>query len=136
MSPVPADQGDPGLRASDADRERVAGLLGDALADGRLQAEEHHDRIDRLYATRTLGELTPLTGDLGAGKDVGRPRPAAPAQQAAAVAIVSSTEARPTGPVAGRLTAFSFLGDARLDLSHATPGEDGVDITAQASSAR
>ncbi|WP_242900962.1 DUF1707 SHOCT-like domain-containing protein [Actinomadura terrae] len=53
------------LRASDADRERVAAVLAEALADGRLTAEEHADRADRVYAARTLGDLTGLTGDLG-----------------------------------------------------------------------
>lgn len=52
------------LRASDADRERVAAVLGEALADGRLTMAEHADRTSRAYAARTLGELTGLTGDL------------------------------------------------------------------------
>ncbi|MEU8801459.1 DUF1707 domain-containing protein [Spirillospora sp. NPDC048819] len=52
------------LRASDADRERVVAVLGEALADGRLTMDEHGDRTSRAYAARTLGELTGLTGDL------------------------------------------------------------------------
>lgn len=52
------------LRASDADRERVAAVLGEALADGRLTMEEHSERTSRVYAARTLGELTGLTLDL------------------------------------------------------------------------
>jgi hypothetical protein len=52
------------LRASDADRERVAAVLGEALADGRLTMEEHSERTSRVFAARTLGELTGLTGDL------------------------------------------------------------------------
>ncbi|TDD85262.1 DUF1707 and DUF2154 domain-containing protein [Actinomadura darangshiensis] len=52
------------LRASDADRERVAAVLGEAVADGRLTMEEHSERTTRAYAARTLGELTGLTGDL------------------------------------------------------------------------
>ncbi|WP_083982496.1 DUF1707 SHOCT-like domain-containing protein [Actinomadura hibisca] len=52
------------LRASDADRERVADALGEALADGRLTMEEHSERASRAYEARTLGELTGLTGDL------------------------------------------------------------------------
>ncbi|NKZ06349.1 DUF1707 domain-containing protein [Actinomadura latina] len=52
------------LRASDADRERVAAVLGEAYADGRLTVEEHSERTSRAYAARTLGELTGLTGDL------------------------------------------------------------------------
>jgi hypothetical protein len=135
MSPMPGDdEGEVRLRASDADRERVAGLLGEALADGRLTADEHRERIDLLYATRTLNELAPLTADLGIGRrDVERQRSAVPVERVAPqVAILSSSMARPTGRVEGRMVAFAFLGDARIDLAHASFGKDGVEITAQA----
>lgn len=66
--PVPRDPGReprPGeLRAGNDDRERVAAVLGDALADGRLTHDEHEQRIDSLYRVRTLGELAALTADL------------------------------------------------------------------------
>ncbi|MFJ2028880.1 DUF1707 domain-containing protein [Streptosporangium sp. NPDC087985] len=52
------------LRAGNADRERVATVLGDALADGRLNHEEHEERVAALYHARTLGELAALTADL------------------------------------------------------------------------
>src|SRR5579875_3057437 len=52
------------LRAADADRERVAALLAEAAADGRLTADEHAERCGRAYAARTLGELAELTADL------------------------------------------------------------------------
>lgn len=52
------------LRASDADRERVAERLREALAEGRLTAEEHEERIDAVYRAKTLGELVPITDDL------------------------------------------------------------------------
>lgn len=122
------------LRASDADRERVAELLTEAVADGRLTADEHRERIDLLYATRTRGELASLTADLGTGpRDVERERSAVPVEQVAPqVAILSSCLARPTGRVEGRIAAVGFLGNARIDLSYATLGEDGVEITAQA----
>ncbi|MFF5206729.1 DUF1707 domain-containing protein [Streptosporangium sp. NPDC000396] len=52
------------LRAGDSDRERVAAVLNDALADGRLDHDEHEQRLGALYRARTLGELTALTADL------------------------------------------------------------------------
>ncbi len=52
------------MRASDADRERVVALLGDAHVDGRISLDEHAERIERAYAARTLGELTGVTADL------------------------------------------------------------------------
>ncbi|WP_307801703.1 DUF1707 domain-containing protein [Microbispora triticiradicis] len=56
---------DPGLmRASDADRERVVTVLTDAVIDGRLTPMEHEERVERVWAARTLGELAELTVDL------------------------------------------------------------------------
>lgn len=52
------------LRASDADRDRVVAMLGDALADGRLDHTEHDERVQAALAARTLGDLADLTGDL------------------------------------------------------------------------
>ena len=86
------------------------------------------------YATKTLNELAPLTADLGTGRgDVERQRAAVPAERVAPqVAILSSSMARPTGRVEGRMTALALLGNARIDLAHASLGADGVEITAQA----
>ncbi|GGQ53110.1 DUF1707 SHOCT-like domain-containing protein [Streptomyces althioticus] len=61
----------PDLRASDADRERVAEVLRDALAEGRLDMEEFQERLDATYQARTYGELAPITRDLpGSGTAV------------------------------------------------------------------
>lgn len=54
----------PDLRASDADRDRTAGLLAGAMAVGRLTSAEYAERLDAAYTARTLGELAPLTRDL------------------------------------------------------------------------
>ncbi len=53
-----------GLRASDADRDRAAGVINNALAEGRLTAEEHSDRLDAIYAAKTHADLQPLLADL------------------------------------------------------------------------
>ncbi|MBE1587643.1 DUF1707 domain-containing protein [Nonomuraea angiospora] len=52
------------LRASDADRERIAQVLQDAHADGRITLDELEERLGVLYSARTLGELAALTADL------------------------------------------------------------------------
>jgi hypothetical protein len=52
------------MRASDADREIVRAVLADAYADGRLTREEYDDRLNTLYASRTLGEVPSLVSDL------------------------------------------------------------------------
>ena len=53
-----------GLRASDKDRDLVQDLLGTAYAEGRLTRDELDERGDRTTASKTLGELPPLVGDL------------------------------------------------------------------------
>lgn len=56
--------GDPRIRASDADRERAATLLREHHAEGRLNPEEFNDRLDRVFAAKTIGELDALLADL------------------------------------------------------------------------
>jgi hypothetical protein len=53
------------LRASDSDRQKIADVIADAYADGRLTVEEHSQRLDAVWAAKTLGELEPLVVDLG-----------------------------------------------------------------------
>jgi hypothetical protein len=52
------------LRASDADREVVQRVLGDAYADGRLTREEFDQRSDAVLRARTLSDLPVLITDL------------------------------------------------------------------------
>jgi hypothetical protein len=65
------------LRAADADRAVVSGVLADAYADGRLTAEEHEERESANQAAKTLGELPPLLADL-VSPDAPRGVPAVP----------------------------------------------------------
>jgi len=53
------------MRASDADRQRVADVLSTAYADGRLSLDEFNERTASLWETKTVGQLAPLTADLG-----------------------------------------------------------------------
>lgn len=59
-------QGHDHVRASDADRDQVAAVLADALAEGRLTPVEHSERMDAVYVAKTIGELAPITRDLPA----------------------------------------------------------------------
>lgn len=54
------------LRASDRDRDEVAGVLREQYAQGRLTMAEFDERSSAAYAARTVGELTELTADLPA----------------------------------------------------------------------
>lgn len=60
----PRDPSAAPLRASDADREVIHGLLAEAFADGRLDRAEHDERSTSVLAARTLGELPPIVADL------------------------------------------------------------------------
>jgi hypothetical protein len=62
--PARPGAGEPETRASDADRDRAAVLLGAAFAEGRLSAGEHGDRLDAACGARTCQELGQLTADL------------------------------------------------------------------------
>jgi len=54
----------PHVRASDADRERVAERLREHFTQGRLDEDELAERVAAAYRARTLGELAVLTEDL------------------------------------------------------------------------
>jgi hypothetical protein len=54
----------PHQRFTEADRDKIAGRLRDAFADGRLDQPEFSSRIDQLYSVQTYGELEPLVRDL------------------------------------------------------------------------
>lgn len=71
------------MRASDADRDRIAEILRDAHGDGRLSQDELLARVDATYTARTYRELDRLISDLpvprrpmsGLVRPVSAPRP-------------------------------------------------------------
>jgi hypothetical protein len=52
------------MRAADADRQRVADALRQALNEGRLDLHEYDERLQRTYAAKTYGDLDGLLTDL------------------------------------------------------------------------
>lgn len=62
MADLPARRDD--QRASDSDRDVVAGDLRDAFGEGRLDPDEYQRRLDAVWQSRTYGELDRLTADL------------------------------------------------------------------------
>ena len=122
------------LRASDADRERVAEALREAYAEGRLTVDEHSDRVDAVYAAKTLGELVPLTKDLpshAASHDAAYRAAATAASSAQQSALPSRSEPENLVAVfgaaerkgrfrAGRvLNALAVFGGVEIDLTEA-----------------
>ncbi|MFD6098225.1 DUF1707 domain-containing protein [Nocardiopsis flavescens] len=67
----------PSTRTSDADRDRVAQLLQEHFAQGRLDHEEFTERLGRAYKARTVDELQVVTRDLPE-RDLAEVRGAAP----------------------------------------------------------
>ncbi|GGQ02511.1 DUF1707 domain-containing protein [Streptomyces mutabilis] len=125
----------PELRASDADRERVAEVLREALAEGRLDMAEFEERLDATYSARTYGELAPITRDLPVGT-VAAPKvsmtkePAAAGEWAGritggdgssswAVAVMSGFERKGRWTVPRRFNSFAFWGGGDIDLREA-----------------
>jgi len=123
------------MRISDADRDRAASVLGAALAEGRLTADEHAERLDAIYASKTHAEILPLVSDLpGAAAAVqahstqleragaslepaGRP--------ARMVAVFSNTTRRGLWRVPAAMSAVSVFGLTDLDLGDAVlPGKE------------
>jgi hypothetical protein len=136
----------PALRASDADRERVAAVLHQALGEGRLTVSELEERLDRVYAAKTLEELAPITADLPNAQGVvqlGTPNTAA--QQttgheliggtpgsATSVAIFSGTARKGNWVVPPEHNSFALCGGVEIDLRRARFAERETTITAVA----
>ncbi|MET3986174.1 DUF1707 domain-containing protein [Streptomyces sp. PvR034] len=141
----------PELRASDADRERVVERLRDAVAEGRLAMDEFEERLEATYASRTYGELEPLTSDLPApgqvsGGPVSFSKAPAPLSGADSreswpariggrgtsswgVAIMSAFQRKGAWTVPPRFSAVAFWGGGEIDLREARFEEREVVIT-------
>jgi hypothetical protein len=52
------------LRIGDAERTAAADELAEHYAQGRLSTEEHHERLDRIWAARTPSDLSSVFSDL------------------------------------------------------------------------
>ncbi|MEV0179591.1 DUF1707 domain-containing protein [Streptomyces sp. NPDC050625] len=135
----------PELRASDADRERVAEVLRDALAEGRLDMEEFEERLEETYKARTYRELAPITRDLP-GPDVAAPPvvslrkdpvesgswagriTGSEGSPAWAVAIMSGFQRKGRWTMPKRLNCFTFWGGGEIDLREADFADREVEI--------
>ncbi|MGW0548337.1 DUF1707 SHOCT-like domain-containing protein [Streptomyces altiplanensis] len=129
--PAPTPR-EPALRASDADRDRIADILREAMAEGRLTAEEHSDRIDAVYRAKTVAELEPLVQDLpvpgGARGEQGAAAygpddPSAPSPAENLVAVFSGSTRKGRWRIGRRTNAFALFGSVEIDLTEALFGQ-------------
>ncbi|QJY45612.1 DUF1707 SHOCT-like domain-containing protein [Pseudonocardia broussonetiae] len=101
----------PGIRISDADRERAASRLHQALAEGRITVSELEERLSVVYGARYEAELLPPLADLPGGAAVVAAAPAA---------VVPSTPSGPPVVLRAGMSTIKRTGDwdvpARLRL--------------------
>ncbi|MGW3496995.1 DUF1707 domain-containing protein [Streptomyces sp. NPDC001020] len=119
------------LRCSDADRDRIADILREALAEGRLTAEEHAERVDGVLSAKTVGELERFVRDLPAAHSRPTPSAYAPVSDRPApgaipagpdenlVAVFSSAVRRGRWRPGRRMHAYAVFGSVEIDLSEA-----------------
>jgi hypothetical protein len=143
VDPAPQDDRRLSLRASDADRDHVAALLGQALSEGRLDAEEHAERIEHVYAAKTLGELRPLVADLPVSftpPTAGAALATSPRSDAASfanmpvtdtvMAVFGEQKRRGRWLVRSGLDAKAIFGSVELDLTEAVLEQRELTISA------
>jgi Domain of unknown function (DUF1707) len=131
------------MRASDADRERVAAVLREAAGEGRIGLDELDERLGAVYAARTYAELEPITRDLPAPGEQPVaiiPAAAVPAQQSerfggvpaskGAFALMSGFERRGRWVVPRVFRAGALMGGGEIDLREARFAAQTVTIHA------
>jgi hypothetical protein len=131
------------LRASDADRDRVAEVLRAAAADGRLGLDELDERLERLYAAKTYGELVPVVEDLPDVPRLGSPLEVTPKRDVAqrvggaptsrvAKAIFGGVSRRGQWVVPAHYRVKAVFGGVDLDLREARLESAEVTIESKA----
>lgn len=100
-------------------------MLNNALAEGRLTAEEHSERLDQIYSAKTQAELVPVIEDLPVPGD----QPAAVAlpfgRPSRIICVFSGAWRRGTWHVPPATTVVTVFGGADLDLREAVlPGKE------------
>ncbi|GAA2337289.1 DUF1707 SHOCT-like domain-containing protein [Dactylosporangium salmoneum] len=125
MAELPEQMDPRQMRASDADRERVAEVLRAAAAEGRLDLDEVDDRLHQVYAARTYAELEPITRDLPAARSAPMaldglpPRPGEVPAAGGAVAVMSGFTRRGPWIPPRVFSCLAFWGGGTVDLREA-----------------
>ena len=129
------------MRASNADRERVAAALHEAATEGRLDLNDRDARLAQVYTARTYGELLPLTRDLPTPRAEFVPEPSAPPLPRPAVvlppskwavAIMGGFKRAGAWTVPERFECLAFWGGGTVDLREAVFTGSTVKINAVA----
>ncbi|WP_214365687.1 DUF1707 domain-containing protein [Pseudonocardia sp. H11422] len=121
MSVQPPYGDSPGIRISDADRERAAARLHQALSEGRITVSELEERLSVVYSARYGADLAPPLADLPGGAiDVTGPPPPLSTPVGPPVVVLRSGVGglRRSGQwaVPARLRVHSGVGSVLLDF--------------------
>lgn len=141
--PEAPDHGD--MRASHADRERIAQTLHTALGEGRITVHELEERLDTVYAAKTVGQLRPVVADLPDASNSAAVQPAQPSTVGAgeeriggtpgstsSIAIMSGADRKGNWVLPHQHNSFAFWGGVEIDLRKARFAEQHCTITAVA----
>lgn len=112
------------LRASDADRDRAATVINNAMAEGRLTPDEHSERLDAIYAAKTHADIVPLLDDLPGQAVAPVPAPAqgelAPADHVdRMMAVFGGISRKGSWQVQPVMDVVTVFGGAELDFREA-----------------
>ena len=137
------------LRASDADRDKVATVLSTAYAEGRITREEHDERLDAVMRARTFDDLVPITTDLvplpSATPPTVDPPASTPATQPAGttftvdtsrdsgsdqlIAIFGGSTRKGRWRVPKQINAVALFGGVEIDFTEAVFESTEIEIT-------
>ncbi|MGH2995125.1 MAG: DUF1707 SHOCT-like domain-containing protein [Gaiellaceae bacterium] len=121
----------PAVRASDADRDRIASALRDHLVAGRLTLEEFTERVAAAQRARTLGELEELTRDLpaaGTAEVAVATAPGSPSRWS--IAFMSEDRLDGRWRAGEHVAAVAIMGKSVVDLRHARLDAAEIVVTA------
>jgi hypothetical protein len=132
VSEQPSSSEPRGIRISDADRERAAERLHQALAEGRITLSELEERLSVVYAARYEADLLPPLADLPGAAVVAAPAavPAVPSDAPAVVLRAGMSTIKRSGQwdVPPRLRVQSAMGSVVLDFCETVIPHAVVDI--------
>ena len=115
----------PGLRISDADRERAAQRLHTALSEGRITLSELEERLSVVYAARYEADLRPPLADLPAEVPVAVTPAGPPMVLKTGMSSIKRTGAWRVPP---RIRVLSGMGSVTLDFCDADNPHPVVEV--------
>ena len=125
----------PEIRASDAEREYVVDVLRNHCSVGRIDLDEFSERVNRVYAARTIGELNDICSDLPLPAVIDDSGTVATTREGRTrravrwtVAVMSGQARKGRWRVEGETNVVAVMGGANIDLRDAEIAGDEVHV--------